>query len=242
MGKPRENLQVVLLQVRSHRPAEEQEYLCFLERCRLAPEQLTAINLVDRPDLAWRDVEGADALLIGGAGAHSAAEEHPFTAPLADVVRRWVDEDRPFFGSCWGHQFLAAALGGTVVVDLANKEVGTRAIELTSEGRRDPLFDGLPERFAVQLGHHDRIGEAPEGLVVLARSDRCAHQAVRLEGKPVYGSQFHSEMTVEHMRARLLMYQDEYLQRGADPARLEEILAPSQEAESLLDRFLEVTT
>lgn len=242
MTKARENLRVTLLQVRSHRPAEEQEYRCFLERCRLAPEQLAAINLVDRPDLAWRDVEGADALLIGGAGAHSATEEHPFTAPLADVVLRWIDEDRPFFGSCWGHQFLAAALGGTVVVDLVREEVGSHPVELTPEGRRDPLFDGFPERFTVQLGHHDRIGEMPAGLTVLARSERCAVQAVRLDGKPVYGSQFHSEMTVEHMRARLLMYRDEYLPPGADPGRLDEILAPSREAERLLDRFLAITT
>lgn len=242
MGKPRENLRVTLLQVRAHREAEEQEYLCFLERCRLRPEQLTAINLVDRPHLRWRDVEGADALLVGGAGAHSATRENPFTAPLAAVFARWLDQDRPFFGSCWGHQFLAVALGGTVVADFANQEVGTHPIELTAEGRRDPLFATFPERFDVQLGHHDRIGEAPEGLVVLARSGRCAHQAIRLAGKPVYGSQFHSEMTVEHMRARLLMYRDEYLPPGSDPALLEEILAPSREAETLLDRFLALTT
>lgn len=242
MGKPRESLRVALLQIRSHRDAEEQEYLCFLERCRLRPEQLIAINLIDRPAVRWQDVERADALLVGGAGAHSATQEHPFTAPLGDLVRRWIDDDRPFFGSCWGHQFLAAALGGTVVVDFANEEVGTQPIELTPEGRYDPLFADSPDRFNVQLGHHDRIGEAPEGLVVLARSGRCAHQAVRLAGKPVYGSQFHSEMTVEHMRARLLMYRDEYLPPGADPAMLEEILAPSPEAETLLDRFLDLTT
>lgn len=242
MAKARENLLVALLQVRSHREAEQQEYLCFLERCRLRPDQLPAINLVDRPELRWQDVERADALLIGGAGSHSATREHPFTAPLADVVRRWVDEDRPFFGSCWGHQFLAAALGGTVVADFANEEVGTHPIELTPEGRRDPLFAPFPERFNVHLGHHDRIGQAPEGLVVLASSGRCAYQAVRLRDKPVYGSQFHSEMTVEHMRARLLMYRDEYLPPGADPALLEEILAPSLEAETLLDRFLALTT
>lgn len=242
MGKPRENLRVTLLQVRSHRAAEEQEYLCFLERCRLRPEQLTARNLIEGPALCWRDVEGADALLVGGAGAHSATEEHPFSAPLADVLRRWVAADRPFFGSCWGHQFLVSALGGTVVTDPANEEVGTRAIELTPEGRRDPLFAAFPDRFTVQLGHHDRIGEAPDGFVVLARSERCAHQAIRLAGKPVYGSQFHSEMSVERMRARLLMYRDEYLPPGASPALLEEILAPSREAEALLDRFLELTT
>jgi GMP synthase (glutamine-hydrolysing) len=111
-------------------------------------------------------------------------------------------------------------------------------VELTDEGRADPLLEGFPARFIAQLGHHDRIGELPADLVVLARSERCAAQAVRIPGKPVYGSQFHSEMTVEHMRARLLMYRDEYLPPGADPAILGGLLAPSPEAEGLLDRFL----
>lgn len=242
MGKPRENLRVTLLQIRSHQDAEEQEYLCFLERCRLRPEQMTAINLVERPELGWEHVEHADALVIGGAGEHSAVEEHPFTRPLTDVTLRWIDDDRPLFGSCWGHQFLAGALGGSVVTDMMNEEVGSLPIELTAEGREDPLFAGYPDRFTVQLGHHDRIGELPDELVVLARSDRCAVQAVRLAGKPVYGSQFHSEMTIEHMRARLLMYRDEYLPPGADPALLEKILSPSPEAELLLDRFLALCT
>lgn len=242
MGKPRHRLKVVLLQVRSHPEAEEQEVLCFLERCRLRPEQLTTVNLVHRPDLAWVDVEGADALLIGGAGGHSATREHPFTGPLAEVMARWIEEDRPLFGSCWGHQFMAAALGGSVVADEAHEEVGTFPIELTAEGRRDPLFETCPERFSVQLGHHDRIEVLPPGFVVLARSERCAHQAIRLDGKPVYGSQFHSEMTHEHMLARLTMYRDEYLEPGADPARIRELLAPSPEVEQLLDRFLRLYT
>lgn len=242
MAKPRHTLHVTLLQVRSHREAEEQEYLCFLERCRLRPEQLTRWNLVDRPDLSWADVDRADALIVGGAGGHSATEEHPFTGPLTEVMSRWIDEDRPLFGSCWGHQFMAATLGGSVIADRAREEVGTFPIELTPEGRKDPLFETYPDRFPVQLGHHDRIDELPMGFVVLARSERCAHQAIRLDGKPVYGSQFHSEMTDEHMRARLRMYQKEYVGPDADPARILELIGPSPEVERLLDRFLALYT
>lgn len=242
MGKARENLQVVLLQVRTHRGAEEQELLCFLERCRLRPSQLTAINLVDRPELTWEQVERADAVMIGGAGSHSAMEEHPFTARLADVVHRLIDEERPLFGSCWGHQFLAVALGGSVIADATNAEVGSLPIELTDAGRADPLFGDLPQRLSVQLGHHDRIGVLPPGFEVLARSERCPVQAVRLDDKPVYGSQFHGEMTAEHMRARLYMYKDEYLEPGEDPAAIERLLLPTPEVDGLLDRFLTLFT
>ena len=61
-----------------------------------------------RPQIRWRDVESAHAVLIGGAGAYSAVHTHPFTEPLSEVVQRLIEEDRPIFGSCWGHQFLPA--------------------------------------------------------------------------------------------------------------------------------------
>lgn len=242
MPKSRDNLRVLLIQIRSQADAETQEYLCFLERCRLRPEQLETHNLVYRPRIAWRDVEGYDAVMIGGAGGHSVTHEHPFTAPLTDTVHRLIEEDRPLFGSCWGHQFMAVALGGSVVADHQNEEVGTRIVELTRKGRGDALFEGFPERFAVQLGHHDRIGILPPGFEVLARSDHCPHQAIRLRDKPVYGSQFHSELNHLHIRDRLLMYADEYLPPDADPAWLDDILAPSEEAERILDRFLDLFT
>lgn len=242
MAKARENLRVLLIQLRSHRDAEAQELLCFLERCRLRPDQLDTHNLIDRPYIRWQDVRDYDAVMVGGAGGHSATHEHPFTAPLAEVVHRLIEADRPFFGSCWGHQLLAAAFGGSVIADHENEEVGTLPVELTGEGRHDPLFDGFPDRFTVQLGHHDRIGVLPPDFVVLARSDRCPHQAIRLRDKPVYGSQFHSELTYLHIRDRLLMYADEYLPEDADPAWLDDILGPSEEAERILDRFLGLYT
>ena len=242
MAKARESLRVLLVQIRGHREAEQQEFLCFLERCRLRPDQMATVNLVYEPHITWEAVEGFDAVLIGGAGGHSATHEHPFTAPLTEVVLRLIEADRPLFGSCWGHQLLADALGGTVIADHENAEVGTLPIRLTPEGLADPLFEGFPERFMVQFGHHDRIGVLPPDFVVLARSERCPHQAIRLRGKPVYGSQFHSELTESHLRERLRMYRDEYLPPDADPAMLDEILAPSEQADGLLDRFLELYT
>ncbi|MGD2116442.1 MAG: type 1 glutamine amidotransferase, partial [Acidobacteriota bacterium] len=177
-----------------------------------------------------------------GAGGHSATHEHPFTEPLTEVVHRLIEAGRPLFGSCWGHQFLAHAFGGTVIADHENAEVGTHPVRLTAEGLADPLFEGFPERFTVQLGHHDRIGVLPPDFEVLARSERCPHQAIRLSDRPVYGSQFHSELTESHIRERLLMYRDEYLPPDADPALLDRILGPSPQADDILDRFLTLYT
>ena len=65
---------------------------------------------------------------------------------------------------------------------------------------------------------------------------------IRIAGKPAYGSQFHCEMSGQHMRERLLMYRDGYMP-GDDPmAELERRLRPTDEADRLLARFVDLYT
>ncbi len=220
--------------------AEAHERQCFLEVAGLQSDELECINLVRRPMLSWRLVRHADAVLIGGAGDHSATETYPFSLPLRDTVCRMVEENRPLFGSCWGHHFLVQALGGTIVSEHSAGEVGSFEIELTAAGLRDPLFEGFPRRFAAQLGHHDRVVELPSGSDELACSDRCRYQVLRVRGRPVYGTQFHSEMNEQHLRDRLMMYRETYLAEQSAPAELSKSLRPSPEVERLLRRFLEL--
>ena len=194
----------LLLQVRDETRAEEQERLCFLEAAALRPEQLTCHNLVHRPQLDWALVREFDVVMVGGAGAHTVTDSYPFSDPLRQTLLRLVEARRPLFASCYGHHALVEALGGRVVTDHSTGEVGTFEVELTDSGVDDPLFAGLPRRFRTQLGHHDRVDRLPQVLIELAASDRCPYQALRAAGRPIYSTQFHSEMTVAHMEARLI--------------------------------------
>ena len=229
---------VLLLQVRDQRAAELHEQQCFLDRLSLAPERLALVNVVERPVPSVAEALAYDVVILGGAGAHSAYVDYPFTEPLSDLVNELVERDRPFFGACFGHQFLGRALGGSVVHDPANEEIGTFEVEVTAEGAKDPLFQGAPPRFAAHLGHHDRIDRVPSNLVTLASTARCAQQVVRVADKPVYGAQFHCEMTEQHMRERVMMYARDYMS-GDDPAgQLAKRLRPTPYADGLLARFM----
>ena len=231
---------ILLLQVRSDPIPEVQEQHCFLEVGGLDPEQVAFHNLVHRPHITWNDVAGFDVLLVGGAGVHSATETYDFTRPLEEVVLRWLETGRPFLGSCWGHHFLARVLQGELVTDPEREEVGTFDITVTDAGRRDPLFQDLPDTFPAQLGHHDRVAMPGPDLHELAYSERCRFQAVRYRDLPVYGTQFHCEMEERHIRERLAMYQGEYLP-GVDPAEaLDRILRPGPDAPRVLRRFFEL--
>lgn len=239
LSRPRDfDGRVLLIQVRDRDAAEAHERICFVERLGIAPDRLRAVNVVRAPVPPWDEIRRHHLVILGGAGAHSATEDHPFTEPLIRLIKRIVDAGRPFLGSCYGHQLMTRALGGTVVVDPAQEEIGTFDIELTPEGSNDPLFGSFPGRFPVHLGHHDRVEDLPEDFVSLAFSERCLHQAIRVGTLPIYGTQFHAEMSAQHMRERLRMYADSYL-RTDDPWRLlEEQIRPTEAVEQLLRRYI----
>ena len=228
------------MQVRERTDVEEQEQRCFLERCRLGDGQLEPISLLREPHPPWERFAAADAVMIGGAGVYSATQEYDFTAPLTDIVLRLCQEGRPLFGSCWGHQFIARALGGTLLTDVANGEVGTHEVELTNRGSADPLFAGLPPRFAAQMGRHDYVSVLPKGTVELAFSKRSPNQAFRLEDKPIYGTQFHTELSVDRLLERLAVYQSVYVPDDGEFGELQTQCHPTPEADQILSRFLDL--
>ncbi len=233
-------LRVLLVQIRDQPAVERQERECFVGFSGLAAAQFAYWNVVDRPEIRPSDALGYDAVVIGGAGAHSVTESYPFTARLAAVVERLVGEDRPLFGSCWGHQFVAAVLGGEVISDPERAEVGTYPVQLTEAGAADPWLAGFPDRFDVQLGHNDRVARLPPGAVELAWSERQRHQAFRWRDRLVYGAQFHVELDRERMIDRARVYRDTYLADEGAMERLTAGLRPAPWPPRLLARFFEL--
>jgi len=234
-----EHVRVLVLQARNTPDMERQEQHCFLERCRIRPDQLETVNVTREP-LRAALLNDIDAMFIGGAGEYSAHLEYPWMDSLLEFVRLTVDRVVPMFGSCWGHQIIARALGGRVVHDSDRAELGCREVRLTKAGRSDPLFSRFPDRFMANMGHHDRVVELPPGAVELASNEQ-PFQAFRLADLPVYGTQFHSELDAKRERERLIAYRDYYredLPNEADFQRVVEDLAETTEVDRLLYDFL----
>ena len=51
------NLRIVTRQIRSELKPLLQEQKSFIEKCRVRPDQMTFINLVDEPNITWQQVE-----------------------------------------------------------------------------------------------------------------------------------------------------------------------------------------
>lgn len=210
--------------------AHERE--CFLATTGQDTQELRFHNVVENmPDVS--EVEGYDAVIIGGSGDFSVVErDQPFIDPMVGLLRQLVDRRFPIFGCCFGFQLLVDAMGGKVVRDPGNAEIGSFEVELTDEGARDPLFGQLPQTFVAQMGHFDRAEDLPAGVASLARSDLCAHQALKVPDAPIWATQFHPELDRKGNRTRCVAYIKEF-------GKFEDYKAlPSPEALTILSKFL----
>ena len=145
-------------------------------------------------------LEDFDALwVMGGPMDVWDVDEHPWLIDEKRAIRYWVRElRRPFLGLCLGHQLLADALGGTCGPQRP-PEIGVLTVELTDEGRNDPIFAAMPARQHVLQWHSVRVAQPPDDSVVLASSPDCRVQAMRV-GQRAWSMQYHVEVEPDTVR------------------------------------------
>ncbi len=97
----------------------------------------------------------------------------------------------PILGICYGMQLACQALGGRV--DSARtREYGPAHCRVTAKSE---LFDGLPEEIDVWMSHGDQVTAVADSFVALASTQTCPIAAVKHRQRPVFGLQFHPEVT-----------------------------------------------
>ncbi|MHB1557660.1 MAG: glutamine-hydrolyzing GMP synthase [Isosphaeraceae bacterium] len=99
----------------------------------------------------------------------------------------------PILGICYGLQLAADSLGARVEANPARGEYGRTECRVLDES--DPLFHDVPRDTIVWMSHGDQIHEAGGDFVPLAATPHCPIAAVRHRGLPLYGLQFHPEVS-----------------------------------------------
>jgi GMP synthase (glutamine-hydrolysing) len=97
----------------------------------------------------------------------------------------------PLLGICYGMQLACEVLGGKVT-SAKSREYGRANVTIVSHG---DLFAGLPDETEVWMSHADQVTSTNAEFVPLAHTSTCPIAAVRHIALPVYGIQFHPEVT-----------------------------------------------
>ncbi len=140
------------------------------------------------------DLNDYDALwVMGGPMDVWDIEEHPWLILEKAAIRQWVNElKKPYLGLCLGHQLLADALGGSCGPQRP-PEIGILDVSLTDAGQADSLMAGLPVKQKCLQWHSVSVEQLPANTTVLASSDICKVQAMRV-GDNAWSMQYHVEV------------------------------------------------
>jgi GMP synthase (glutamine-hydrolysing) len=118
-------------------------------------------------------------------------EEFSFLRDETSFLRTAIVANVPILGVCLGAQMIAKAAGARVTQS-PNREVGWCQVFLTEDGKRDAVFQCVPQALEVLQWHGDMF-LIPEGGTLLAMGTECPHQAFRIHN--AFGLQFHVEVT-----------------------------------------------
>ncbi|GAA4888762.1 glutamine amidotransferase [Tessaracoccus lubricantis] len=232
----------LLLSTRPEDDAAEGEREAVVRLGGLADDDVVQLRVEAEP-LPELDLDDYAGIFLGG-GPFNASDpvksalQHRVEADLNRVIDEVVGRDLPFLGLCYGVGTLTDRLGG--VVDRTYGEaVGTTLATVTSEGLRDPIFDGVPGTFEAFVGHKEACRRLPEGATLLATGTVCPVQAFRV-GRHVYATQFHPELDSQGLAARIRIYRDAgYF----DPEQTETLVdyalrtQPTPEVHRMLENF-----
>ena len=182
-----------------------------------------------------RTLDRFDALVISGSPA-SATEDQAWILQELDLIREADQRGMPVLGVCFGSQLLGRAYYGKEAIRRSLRaEFGWHAVCRTPE--EDALFEGMPQQFTSFQFHTEEV-RPQAGMRVLATSTGVPVQAFRVGSKPIWGSQFHFEVTPQAGRDLLRKTRKVYEPYGF---RYEEMLAgarPSEAAPRMFRNFL----
>jgi GMP synthase (glutamine-hydrolysing) len=128
-------------------------------------------------------------VILSGGPASVYAEDSPQLE--ADVLAWLTSGGTPVLGICYGMNILNRAFGGEVT-RASRKEFGPADVRLV---KMDPLLALGGRSTRVWMSHGDQVVTLPAELETLAASDNSPHAAFRHRQRPIYGLQFHPEVT-----------------------------------------------
>ncbi len=153
--------------------------------CRILRHDITAARL------AQLDPRGI--ILSGGP-----ASVYEAGAPRCDPAL--FELGIPILGICYGMQLTCEALGGKVD-NTPSREYGRATCQVSND---QSLFADLPAEIDVWMSHGDQISSISDDFITLASTASCPFAAIKHRNLPIFGIQFHPEVTHTPLGGQLL--------------------------------------
>jgi len=130
---------------------------------------------------------------------------------LFGFIRQLASEGRPTFGACFGHQALAAALGGKVETSPSGWGLGTAPTQFSAFA---PWMTPKHDQLRLFAAHNEQVTALPAGAEILGGNATCPIGAYRI-GSRIFATEYHPEMTPDFMAALI-----DHLGPSLDPQTL----------------------
>ena len=238
------NNRFLLLQLRPEDATSDSEYLAILNYGGLHEDEVHRLR-IEKHGMPVLDLDHYCAVIVGGSPFDISTPrddksgiQKSIEASFNDLFDQVVPRDFPFLGACSGCGLLGYYLQTSISRKYAEPVSGA-TVSITSEGMKDPLLAGMPEKIRVLLGHKEACDDVPRGTTLLVRGDACAVQMFRI-GKNVYATQFHPEGDSEGFAVRIETYRNHGYFRSEEADSLIQAVKKERTpyAKDILKRFV----
>ena len=205
------NKPVLIIQLRPEDGTSDNEYQAILKYGELTETQTRRLRIENTGIPEDLSINDYSAIIVGGSPFDISTPadkksdiQHKIEADFKRLLSQILDQDFPFLGACSGNGLLGSYLG-TTISQRYGEAVGCVTLDITEEGKRDPLLKDFPDQIDVMLGHKEACDSVPQGTTLLMTGATCPVQMFRI-GNNVYATQFHPEGDSEGFILRIEAY------------------------------------
>lgn len=166
------------------RRVRDQNVFCQLVRHDLTADRIKALN--------------PKGLILSGGPASVYGEGSPKIDPA--IFKLGI----PILGICYGMQITCNTLGSRILPAHSREFGRSPCTQSSTAVAGNLLFDGLPQTFTAWMSHGDQVESLTGDFDPIASTSTCPNAAVKHKTLPIYGLQFHPEVTHTEFGGQLL--------------------------------------
>jgi GMP synthase (glutamine-hydrolysing) len=135
-------------------------------------------------ELELKTLEKYDAFILSGRQKN----EKKINQINSKIILYSIQNNKKLLGICYGAEILSLTLGGTI----KKLETAQKGFEEISILQNNILINN---KIKVFESHGFEISKLPKLLILIASSKNCKYEMIQYDGKFIFGTQFHPEMT-----------------------------------------------